>query len=158
VSVRTGFLQPKSRGWVRLRSADPRDAPRIRFNLLSEPEDMAGMIRALQLSRTVYAQGPLREMIRREVLPGPDIRTQPTIEEHLRRHAGHRSHPVGTCRMGIDEGAVVDAELRVRGIEGLRVADASVMPALPSGNTNLPVMMIGEKAADLLRGRNPARA
>jgi choline dehydrogenase len=155
VSVRTGFLHPKSRGWVRLRSADPRDPPRIQLNLLSEPDDLAGMARALALSRSIYAQSPLRELIRREGLPGSDIRGQPTIEEYLRRHAGHRSHPVGTCRMGADEDedAVVDAELRVRGIDGLRVADASVMPTLPSGNTNLPVMMIGEKAADLIRGR-----
>jgi choline dehydrogenase len=153
VSVRTGFLQPKSRGWVRLCSADPRDPPRIQFNLLAEPDDMAGMVRALALSRSIYAQSPLKELIRRETLPGPDIRAEATIEEYLRRHAGHRSHPVGTCRMGADGDAVVDAELRVRGIDGLRVADASVIPALPSGNTNLPVMMIGEKAADLIRGR-----
>ncbi|HEY7808164.1 MAG TPA: GMC family oxidoreductase N-terminal domain-containing protein [Croceibacterium sp.] len=153
LSVRTGFLQPKSRGWVRLRSADPRDPPRIQFNLLSEPEDVAGMVRALELSRAIYAQSPLKEMIRRETLPGARATTDADIREHLRRDAGHRSHPVGTCRMGADGEAVVDAELRLRGIDGLRVADASVMPALPSGNTNLPVMMIGEKAADLIRGR-----
>jgi choline dehydrogenase len=153
ISVRAGFLQPKSRGWVRLRSADPRDPPRIRFNLLSEPEDMDGMVRALELSRHLYAQAPLKELIRHEALPGPQARGDGAVREYLRGNAGHRSHPVGTCRMGADEGAVVDAELRVRGIAGLRVADASVMPALPSGNTNLPTMMIGEKAADLIRGR-----
>lgn len=153
VSVRTGFLQPKSRGWVRLRSADPRDPPRIQFNLLAEEEDMAGMTRALDLSRAIYAQSPLKELIRREALPGSDVRSEAEIVEYLRQNAGHRSHPVGTCRMGSDDEAVVDAELRMRGIDGLRVADASVMPALPSGNTNLPVMMIGEKAADLIRGQ-----
>jgi choline dehydrogenase len=153
LSVRTGFLQPKSRGWVRLRSADPRDPPRILFNLLSKAEDIDGMVRALELSRAIYAQSPLKEMIRRETLPGIDIRGDARIGDYLRGNTGHRSHPVGTCRMGADEEAVVDAELRVRGIDGLRVADASVMPALPSGNTNLPVTMIGEKAADLIRGR-----
>jgi choline dehydrogenase len=152
VSVRTGFLQPRSRGWVRLRSADPRDPPRIQFNLLEEPEDMDGMVRALALSRTIYAQSPMKELIGREALPGAGVRSDAEVREYLRRNAGHRSHPVGTCRMGTDEEAVVDTELRVRGIDGLRVADASVMPTLPSGNTNLPVMMIGEKAADLIRG------
>jgi choline dehydrogenase len=153
ISVRTGFLHPTSRGWVRLRSSDPRDPPRIRFNLLSEPEDVDGMIRALELSRSIYAQNALKELIRHEALPGPGVRTRADVREYLRANAGHRSHPVGTCRMGADGGAVVDAELRVRGIEGLRIADASVMPTLPSGNTNLPVMMIGEKAADLISGR-----
>jgi len=153
LSVRTGFLQPRSRGWVKLRSADPRDPPRIQFNLLAEPDDVAGMIRALELSRGIYAQSPLQALIRREVLPGAEVRGEAQVREYLRAHAGHRSHPVGTCRMGADDAAVVDSELRVRGIDGLRIADASVMPALPSGNTNLPVTMIGEKAADLIRGR-----
>jgi choline dehydrogenase len=155
LSVRTGYLQPRSRGWVRLRSSDPRDAPRILMNLLAEPEDIDGMVRAVELSRAIYAQSPLREMIRREIRPGPVATDSAAIREHVRRHAGHRSHPVGTCRMGTDAQAVVDAELRVRGIDGLRVADASIMPTLPSGNTNLPTMMIGEKAADLIR-RRPA--
>jgi choline dehydrogenase len=154
VSVRTGFLQPRSRGWVRLRSSDPRDPPRIQFNLLTEPADMDGMMRALELSRTIYVQAPLKELISREAKPGADVIGALEVREYLRRHAGHRSHPVGTCRMGGDDDAVVDAELRVRGIDGVRVADASVMPALPSGNTNLPAMMIGEKAADLIRGRS----
>jgi choline dehydrogenase len=154
VSVRAGCLQPKSRGWVRLRSGDPRDPPLIQFNLLAEPEDMDAMVRALELSRTIYAQSPMKELIGREALPGVEVRGDADIREYLRRNAGHRSHPACTCRMGTDEEAVVDAELRVRGIEGLRVADASVMPSLPSGNTNLPVMMIGEKAADLIRGRS----
>ncbi len=153
VSVRTGYLPLKSRGWVRLRSADPRDPPRIFLNMFSEPGDIEGMVRSLHLSRGIYGQSPLRELIAREVLPGPEIRTDAELAEHVRRHATHRAHPAGSCRMGVDAGAVVDAELRVRGIDGLRVADASVMPALPRGNPNLAVMMIGEKAADLIRGR-----
>jgi choline dehydrogenase len=153
ISVRTGFLQPKSRGRVRLRSADPRDPPRIQLNLLTEPGDVEGMLRAIALSRRIYAQGPLNEVIRREALPGAEVTTDADLRDHLRRHAGHRAHPACTCRMGTDELAVVDAELRVRGIDALRIADASVMPSLPSGNPNLAVTMIGERAADLIRGQ-----
>ncbi len=150
LSARCGFLQPKSRGWIKLRSADPRDPPRIQFNMFAEPDDLAAMVRALQVSRDLYAREPLAGMIVREVKPGGD---QDDLADYIRRNAATRSHPVGTCRMGVDEQAVVDAELRVRGIEGLRVADASIMPTITSGNTNLPCIMIGEKAADLIRGR-----
>ena len=153
LAVRTGYLQPKSRGWVKLRSADPADAPRILLNMFDDPADLDAMVRAVKLSRSVYAQQPLRDMIRREVLPGPGTDSEADLKEHLRRNAGHRSHPVGTCRMGHDAAAVVDDQLRVRGIEGLRIADASVMPDVPSGNTNLPSMMVGERAADLVLGR-----
>ena len=155
LSVRTGYLDQKSRGWVRLRSADPRDPPRIFLNLFAEPGDLNGMVRALRLSRHIYAQSPLSELITRENLPGAEVRTEADMAEHIRRHATHRAHPAGSCRMGTDAGAVVDASLRVRGIDGLRVADASVMPTLPRGNPNLAVMMIGEKTSDLIRGRAP---
>jgi choline dehydrogenase len=153
LSVRTGFLHPASRGWVRLRSADPRDAPRIFNNMFAEPGDLDGMIRALRLCRSLYAQSPLRDLIRRECLPGADVESDADLAAYIRANATHRSHPVGTCRMGTDNDAVVDAELRVRGLDGLRIADASIMPSIPGGNTNLPVMMIGEKAADLIRAR-----
>lgn len=153
LSVRTGYLDQKSRGWVRLRSADPRDAPRIFLNLFAEPGDLDGMVRALRLSRGIYAQSPLRELIVRENLPGAEVRSDADVAEYIRRNATHRAHPACSCRMGTDAGAVVDASLRVHGIEGLRVADASVMPTLPRGNPNLPIMMIGEKAADLILGR-----
>jgi choline dehydrogenase len=158
LSVRTGYLPLKSRGWVRLRSADPRDAPRIFLNMFAAPGDLEGMVRSLRLSRAIYAQSPLRELIAREVLPGDALQSDAALAEHVRRHATHRAHPAGSCRMGTDEGAVVDAALRVRGIDGLRVVDASVMPALPRGNPNLPIMMIAEKAADLIRGRAPPPA
>lgn len=153
LSVRTGYLPLRSRGWVRLRSADPRDPPRIFLNMFSETGDMEGMIRSIRMTREIYAQSPLREMIARENLPGEDVRSDAELEEHVRRNATHRAHPACSCRMGSDEGAVLEADLRVRGIDGLRVADASVMPALPRGNPNLACIMIGEKAADLLRGR-----
>jgi choline dehydrogenase len=159
LAVRTGYLRPKSRGWVKLRSSDPAAPPRIMFNLLAEPDDLAAMLRAIKLSRDIYGQSPLKEMVRSEALPGPGTSADADLIEHIRRHAGHRSHPVGTCRMGLDAEAVVDPELRVRGMDGLRIADASVMPQIVSGNTNLPCMMIGEKASDLILGRKqPAEA
>ncbi|MXO58790.1 choline dehydrogenase [Altererythrobacter salegens] len=150
LSARCGFLQPKSRGWVRLRSPDPRDPPRIQFNMFSEPDDLAAMVRAMELSRELYAQEPLARLIVHEVRPGDGTQD---LAEYIRRNGATRSHPVGTCRMGVGEDAVVDGELRVRGIDGLRIADASIMPMITSGNTNLPCIMIGEKAADLIRGR-----
>jgi len=158
ISVRGGALHPKSRGWVKLGSADPTAAPRIQFNMFAEPDDLATMIRAVKASRDIYAQGPLGQMIRGETLPGPGVRKDAEIAEHLRANAWHRAHPVGTCRMGVDADAVVDPQLRVRGIEGLRIADASIMPEVPGGNTNLPTIMIGEKCADLVLGKSLPRA
>jgi choline dehydrogenase len=111
------------------------------------------MVRAVKISRELHAQTPLRDLIAEELTPGPNVRTDAEIVAHLRQNVEHRHHPLGTCRMGPagDVDAVVDAQLRVHGIENLRVADASVMPDDPSGNTNVPTIMIGEKAADLLK-------
>lgn len=148
LSVRTGFLQPRSRGHVRLASGDPRAHPRILINMFADEADLEAMVRAIALSRSIYRQEPLASMIRRELLPGTDAGD---LRAYLRANAGHRAHPVGTCRMGTGADAVVGPDLRVHGIEGLRVADASIMPTIPSGNTNLPCIMIGEKAADLIR-------
>jgi len=156
-SVRTGALHPRSRGWVRLQSSRPEDKPRILFNLLAEPEDMAAMIRGVHACREIYATSPQRDLVEHEVIPGPNIRGDAELANAIRQNAGHRSHPVGTCRMGHDANAVVDDQLRVHGIEGLRVADASILPEVTSGNTNLPSIMIGEKAADLLLGRRLPR-
>jgi choline dehydrogenase len=152
-SVRVGALHPKSRGWVRLRSSDPADSPRIFNNMYADPEDLATMVRGVRATRDIYAQKPIADMVDQELFPGHAARSDYQIAEAIRRESGHRSHPVGTCRMGNDTLAVVDPELRVRGLTGLRVADASIMPELPSGNTNVPTIMIGEKAADLIRGR-----
>jgi choline dehydrogenase len=151
LSVRTGYLKLKSRGRVALRSADPSDPPRIFLNLFSAPGDLDGMVRSIHLSREIYAQSPLRELIARENLPGEDVRTDAELAGWTRRNATHRAHPASSCRMGTDPDAVVDAELRVRGIDGLRVADASIMPNLPCGNPNLACMMIGEKVSDMIR-------
>jgi len=156
-SARVGApLNPLSRGWVKLRSADPAAPPRIRFNMFAERQDMETMIRALRLSREIYAQSPLKDYILHELAPGGAVRTDAELEANIRANAHHRSHPAGTCKMGVDDLAVVDPQLRVRGIAGLRVADASIMPLVISGNTNTPCMMIGEKAADLLRGHTLA--
>jgi choline dehydrogenase len=152
-SVRVGALHPKSRGWVKLRSADSSHPPRILNNMYAEPEDMATMVRGIRACREIYRQDQMADMIERELLPGNEAQSDTQIAEVIRREGGHRSHPVGTCRMGIDPLAVVGPDLRVHGLIGLRVVDASVMPELPGGNTNVPTIMIGEKAADLIRGR-----
>jgi choline dehydrogenase len=153
-SMRVGALHPQSRGWVKLRSADPMAKPRILFNMLTVQDDLDIMVRGVRACRNLFAQSPLHEMVERETFPGADLTSDADLEQAIRANAVHRSHPVSTCRMGIDDDAVVDAQLRVQGIERLRVADASIMPDLPSGNTNLPSIMIGEKAADLIRGRS----
>ena len=152
-TIRIGVMHPRSRGWVKLRSNDPRDKVRIQFNMYQEPEDMACMILGMRKCRELFAQSPLREMIDCEVFPGPARESDAQLAEAVRKDGSHRSHPVGTCTMGVDGNAVVDAQLRVRGIEGLRVIDASVLPEVPGGNTNVPCIMIAEKAADMLRGR-----
>jgi choline dehydrogenase len=154
LTARVGVLHMKSRGWVRLRSADPLAHPLIRFNMFTEEGDLETMVRALKLSRELHRQSPLNELLENELLPGENLRTDEQLAEAIRQTAEHRHHPLGTCRMGIDAKAVVDAQLRVHGIENLRVADASVMPDDPTGNTNVPTIMIGEKAADLIRGRS----
>ena len=153
-SVRVGALHPRARGWVKLRSANPEDSPRIFNNMFGEPEDLDTMVRGLRACREIYGQSPQRDLIAREIYPGAAAQTDAELAAAIRAEAGHRSHPVGTCRMGTDAAAVVDARLCVHGIAGLRVVDASVMPELPGGNTNVPTIMIGEKAADMIRGRS----
>jgi choline dehydrogenase len=152
------LVAPRSRGWVRLGSADPTEKPRILTNSLAEPEDAAAMVAGARLAREIVGQGPLAEVVGKEVLPGADIDSDEGLEEDIRRRMELLYHPVGTCRMGTGEDAVVDPELRVRGVEGLRVIDASIMPTIVSGNTNAPVIAIAEKGADLIRGKTPLGA
>lgn len=147
------MIREDSRGTVRLRSADPSDPPRILFNLFRERSDVERMIRGIRATRDIYAHEPLRSLIRRESLPGPEKVTDAELEQYIHSTGAITQHPVGTCRMGLDEQAVVDAALKVRGVEGLRVIDASVMPNVPGGNTNAPTIMVAEKGADLIRGR-----
>ncbi len=147
-------LRPKSRGHVRLRSADMREMPVIDPRFLSAEEDMAGMVEGVRAIRRIFAQPALAQHGGREILTdafGPDSSNEAAIRDFVRAHADTVYHPVGTCKMGVDNMAVVDPELRVHGVEGLRVADASIMPTLIGGNTNAPAIMIGEKAADLIK-------
>lgn len=148
VTLNSAFLRPRSRGTVRLASADPAAAPLIDPNYWAEPEDRARALRGLEMAREIMRQPALAPYLRREVLPG-----ERDVADYADAMAKTDHHPVGTCRMGSDAGAVVDPALRVRGIEGLRVCDASVMPALPSCNTNAPTIAIAEKGADLVAGR-----
>jgi choline dehydrogenase len=143
---------PESRGSVRLRSTDPRDPPRIALNFLSTEGDRATARRCIEVVREVYATRPLADHIDRETSPGPDVRSAVEIDAFTRRAAEVGHHPVGTCAMGTGADAVVDPQLRVRGIDGLRVVDASIMPSVPGGNTYAPTVMIAERAADLIRG------
>ena len=155
-TVSPAVLHPHSRGGVKLRSSNPDDPPRIFFNMLGERADMETMIAAFKASRDVFARKPMKDLVVGSHWPDELVKSDAQIEAFLREGTGPMHHPVGTCTMGVGSEAVVDAELRVRGIDGLRVADASVIPDETSGNTNIPTIMIGEKAADLIRGRSPA--
>lgn len=146
------FLYPRSRGSVHARSLDPADQPRIQANYLSDAVDRDMCVRVMKLLREIAAQGPLARFIVREVRPGDAGRNDGELLDYVRRTGQTCWHPVGTCRMGSDPGAVVTPDLKVRGIAALRVVDASVMPFLVASNTNIPVIMIAEKAADLVLG------
>jgi len=143
--------RPLSRGSVALRSADPLDAPLIDPAYLTRPEDLALQIEGLREARRIAAAEPLARHLHAELAPGSTATTDAELERYIRNTGACMYHPVGTCRMGPGEDAVVNAELRVRGLRGLRVVDASVMPQITSGNTNAPTIMIAEKAADLIR-------
>jgi choline dehydrogenase-like flavoprotein len=151
-------LRPHSRGTIRLKSANPADKPAIRANYLSDTEgvDLRTMVAAAKVSREIFAAAPFAAYRGEEILPGEDARSDADLAAFIRRKAETVYHPVGTCRMGNDESAVVDCELRVRGVAGLRVVDASVMPCLPGGNTNAPTIMIAERAAELIAGAQAA--
>jgi len=145
------MIYPQSRGTVRLASTDPFTAPLIDPNYLAEPRDLQTLTAGMELVRETVAHRELAREVRREVLPGTGA-TGDDLAEFVRRNASGVYHPVGTCRMGSDERSVVEPTLRVRGIEGLRVADASIMPSIVGGNTNAAAMMIGERAAELILG------
>jgi choline dehydrogenase len=148
VTVVAALNYPRGRGRLYLRSANPADRPVIDHQLLGDPHDVERLIRACRFVRTIMAQAPMQPALVRERLPGPACETDAEWEAHLRATTFLGYHPVGTCAMGA--GGVVDAQLRVHGVAGLRVADASIMPAPISGNTNAAAIMIGEKAADLV--------
>jgi choline dehydrogenase-like flavoprotein len=155
-SMHVYVMRPKSRGSVTLASRDPYDAPVIDQRLLDHPDDARSLIDGIRLARRWLSAPALAPYRHRELAPGPQCQDDDAILQACRDRLGNGFHPVGTCKMGRDEMAVVDAALRVHGIAGLRVVDASIMPTLVSGNTNAPTIMIAEKAADLiLAGFNP---
>ena len=149
------LLHPVSRGEVTLRSSDPTDSPRILFNFLKEEEDRRAMREGVRIVREMYSQGPLGDMISAEIKPGPHVKSDRELDDYMRSSMDLDHHPTSTCVMGAegDVMAVVDPQLRVRGVQGLRVVDASVMPKVIGGHTNAPVVMIAERAADLILGR-----
>ncbi len=150
-SLAAVLLTPRSRGRLELRSADPDDKPRLLGNHLAEPEDVASLVAGFRRLREISETEPLSLVRGRELVPGAEVQSDGEVEAFLRRETELLYHPVGTCRMGADERAVVDPGLRVRGVDSLRVADASVMPVITGGNTNAPTIMIGERAAELIR-------
>jgi choline dehydrogenase len=151
-SIRVGPVNPESRGSITLRSSNPAEPPVIRANYLAAEFDRTTMLAAIRMMREVIAQKAFDDYRGRELAPGPELKTDDDLISWLRASALTTLHPVGTCKMGTDENAVVDGQLRVRGVEGLRIADASIMPVITSGNTNAPTIMIAEKAAQFITG------
>jgi len=151
LTLNSAYLRPRSRGTVRLGSADPAAAPLIDPNYCADPHDREMSIRGLKLAREIMAQAALKPYLLAERLPGPGVVTDQDYVDYACRHSKTDHHPVGTCRMGSDPAAVVTPRLAFNGIGGLRVADASIMPTVVSSHTNAPCIMIGEKAADMIR-------
>jgi choline dehydrogenase len=152
LTIMPTLIYPKSRGTIRLASADPAAAPLIDPGYLTDPDDGDLLLEGIELIREVMANKIIAADITLELSPGPDYPDRPALAKELPNRATTVYHPVGTCRMGSDVRAVVDPQLRVRGLEGLRVADASIMPSITGGNTNAPAMMIGEHAASIMLG------
>ena len=149
-TIPVALLRPESRGHVKIVSADPFEAPEIQPNYLAELKDREVLVAGVQAMRRIMQQPAMQPFIAAEHEPGPDIVDDASMLDYIRQRCRSGYHPVGTCRMGNDEGAVVDERLRVHGIQGLRVIDASIMPTLVSGNTNAPTIMIAEKGADMI--------
>lgn len=151
LTLNSAFARPRSRGTVRLASADPKAAPLIDPNYWADPYDRAMSLRGLEMAREILAQDALKPFLRAERLPGREVQGQDALVAYAYANAKTDHHPAGTCRMGADAEAVVDLRLRLSGVAGLRVADASIMPTLVSSNTNAPTIMIAEKAAEMIR-------
>jgi len=151
VTLNTAYMRPRSRGTVRLASADPMAKPLIDPNYWADPYDKEMSIRGLKMAREILNQKALKPFVMEERLPGLDVNTDAQLADYACKHAKTDHHPVGTCKMGHDKMAVVSPQLKLHGLEGLRIADASVMPTITTGNTNAPTIMIAEKAADLIK-------
>ena len=152
------LLRPASTGEVTLRSADPADKPKILYNLLKEESDRDAFRRMVRFIRRFFATEPAASLVAGERMPGPDVQTDAEIDAYVRGMIGTAMHPTSTCAMGTGPMAVLDNACRVRGIEGLRVVDASSFPAIVGGNTNAPVIMLAERASDLILGNAPLPA
>lgn len=151
VSILPGVVRPMSRGWIKLASADPMEKPLVNPNYLGAESDLDRLVQATKLSREIFATRAFSEWVGDELLPGPDVKTDEQLREFVKSRADSYHHQSGSCKMGSDEMAVVDPQLRVYGVEGLRVADASVFPVVPSGNCHSGILMIGEKCADMIK-------
>ena len=156
LTLNSAFMRPRSRGTIRLQSADPTAAPLIDPNYWAEPYDRQMSLRGLAMAREILAQPALKPFLLAERNPGPHLTTEAQLIEYVQRTCKTDHHPVGACSMGTGESAVVDPQLRVRGLDGLRVCDSSIMPRITTGNTNAPTIMIGEKASDLILGNRAA--
>jgi choline dehydrogenase len=150
-------LRPQARGHIRIQSADPLQAPEIVANYLSTELDQRTAVAAVKAARSIAKSAPFRDYVAREVKPGPEVQSDAKLLEFIRAHAATIFHPVGTCRMGVDAAAVVDPQLRVNGVRGLRVVDCAIMPTLVSGNTHAAAVMIAEKAAQMVRDDETSR-
>ena len=156
MQAHVGPMHSKSRGWVRLRSSDARDRPRILFNYMSQGDDWIEARACVRLTREIFAARAFDPYRGEEISPGAQVQTNEQIDTFIREHAESAYHPCGTCRMGAEDdlAAVVDPQGRVIGVEGLRVVDSSIMPSITTGNLNAPTIMIGEKCADAILGRS----
>jgi choline dehydrogenase len=158
VTLNPCLLRPKARGSVRLSSSDPLMPPQVDPQFFGDPDDLRLTIAGLRYAREVLATSPVREMVKLELFPGSAVSSDEDLATHCRRTVKTNYHPVGTCRMGRegDPDAVVTPDLTVRGVACLRIVDASIMPTIPSGNTNAPVLAIADKAVDVMMGNYPA--
>jgi choline dehydrogenase len=150
VSILPGVVRPQSRGWIRLASADPLAAPLVNPNYLGDRSDLDRLVHATQLAREIFATRAFGTELAAELTPGPQVQTKAELAEYVKATADSYHHQAGSCRMGTDDLAVVDPLLRVRGVYGVRVVDASVMPAVPSGNCHTAIVAIAERTADLI--------
>jgi choline dehydrogenase len=157
ITMNVNVLRSESTGSVHIKSTDPAEPPAIRFNFLSTEHDRTGIVNVLRKGRELMATSPLKEVTGEEIAPGAHLQSDAELLEWVRNNAETTYHPVGTCKMGGDPRAVVDSELRVHGLGGLRIADASIMPTLTSGNTNAPTIMIGERCAEMVLAAGAAR-
>jgi choline dehydrogenase len=151
VSILPGVVRPYSRGWVRLAGPDPLAKPLVNPNYLDDAADLRRLVQAVRLSREIFATEAFAGLLGDELMPGPDVRTDDELTGFVRTHADSYHHQVGSCRMGVDDLSVVDPRLRVHGVTGLRVVDASVLPTVPSGNCHTAIVAVAERASDLIR-------